>query len=393
MAFTAMRHQQWGEHAYAVNDAPQIDTQDPLPIGDGIHPRRPRHRHAGVVADDVHGAEFLQRCLRQALDVCRLRHVGAHRQRGGARRVDLTRGLLQRRRFNISEHDLHAFARKALRQGAPDAARSPGDDRNLPSEFFHGLLPLLDAQTPRAMQVATRQRLMRPYCPQRLPLVLTRPETDGLLSALEGVAWIMAMLLYGSGLRLRECLRLRVKDIDFTRSEILVREGKGNKDRVTMLAAAVKDPLERHLDRVHRLHERDLRSGLGRVQLPDAFATKYPNANREWGWQWVFPAARICTDPHFGPPQRYHLDESVPQRAIHEAARKARILKPVGPYTLRHSFATHLLEVGYDIRTVQELLGHRDVKTTMIYTHVLNRGGHGVQSPADRLVAGPPGWR
>ena len=235
--------------------------------------------------------------------------------------------------------------------------------------------------------------IVRAKRPQRLPLVLTRAEVGALLAALTGVRWIMTMLLYGSGLRLKECLRLRVKDVEFTRNEIVVREGKGKKDRVTMLPAAVKEPLAAHLVGVRRLHEKDLRAGLGRVQLPNALARKYPNADREWGWQWVFPGARICTDPRFGAPQRYHLHKSVPQRAIHAAARQAGLTKPVGPHTMRHSFATHLLEAGYDIRTVQELLGHRDVRTTMIYTHVLNRGGHGVQSPADRLLAGPPQGR
>ena len=226
---------------------------------------------------------------------------------------------------------------------------------------------------------------------ERLPVVLTRAEVQALLAALDGVAWIMAMLLYGAGLRLMECLRLRVKDIEFSRNEIVVREGKGNKDRVTMLPGAVKEVLQVHLRQVRDVHARDLRAGYGRVQLPDALARKYPNASREWPWQWVFPAARLCRDPRFGEPQRFRIHESVLQKAIHGAARDAGIGKPVGPHTLRHCFATHLLEAGYDIRTVQELLGHRDVKTTMIYTHVLNRGGRGVESPADRLSAVPRG--
>ena len=223
---------------------------------------------------------------------------------------------------------------------------------------------------------------------ERLPVVLTHAEVGALLAALTGVRWIMTMLLYGSGLRLKECLRLRVKDIEFTRNEILVRNGKGKKDRVTMLPGVVKEPLVAHLERVRRQHDADLQAGFGRVQLPDALARKYPNADREWGWQWVFPASRICRDPRFGAPQRYHIHESVLQKAIHAAARAADITKPVGPHTMRHCFATHLLAAGYDIRTVQELLGHRDVKTTMIYWHVLNRGGHGVESPADQLLAG-----
>jgi integron integrase len=233
--------------------------------------------------------------------------------------------------------------------------------------------------------------LVRAKRPRRLPVVLSRHEVEKLLGALDGVPWIMGMLLDGSGLRLMECLRLRVKDIDFLRSEIVVREGKGDKDRVTMLPAAVKEPLLRHLKRVHELHARDLRAGLGRVRLPQALARKYPNADRERGWQWVVPAARICTDPRLGAPQRHHLHESVLQRAIREARQRAGIAKPVGPHTLRHCCATDLLEAGYDIRTVQELLGHRDVSTTMIDTHVLNRGGRGVQSPADRLGPGAGG--
>jgi integron integrase len=184
-----------------------------------------------------------------------------------------------------------------------------------------------------------------------------------------------------------ECLRLRVKDVDFDRNEIRVREGKGSKDRVTMLPAVVKEPLASHLERVRTIHRADLEAGFGRVLLPDALARKYPNADREWGWQWIFPASKISRDPRGDEMRRHHLHESVVQKAIRAATRAAGIRKPVGPHTLRHCFATHLLEAGYDIRTVQELLGHQDVKTTMIYTHVLNRGGRGVQSPADRLLA------
>jgi len=209
--------------------------------------------------------------------------------------------------------------------------------------------------------------IVRAKRPQRLPVVLTHAEVGALLAALKGVRWMMTMLLYGSGLRLEECLRLRVKDVEFTRNEIVVRDGKGKKDRVTMLPGAVKEPLTRHLEHVRELHNGDLRAGFGRLQLPEALDRKYPNAGREWGWQWVFPASRICRDPQFGAPQRYHIHESLLQKAIHAAARAADITKPVGPHTMRHCFATHLLAAGYDIRTVQELLGHRDIKTTMVY--------------------------
>jgi len=227
--------------------------------------------------------------------------------------------------------------------------------------------------------------VVRAKRPHRLPVVLTRQEVRSILGCLGGSDWIMAMLLYGAGLRLMECLRLRVKDIDSTSNQIVVRAGKGDKDRHTMLPAAVKEPLAKHLDLIRRHHQRDLERGLGRVALPNALERKYPNAGKEWGWQWVFPATSQYTDKVTGERRRHHLHESVLQKAVKEAVRRAGISKPASPHTFRHSFATHLLEDGYDIRTVQELLGHRDVSTTMIYTHVLNRGGKGVFSPADRL--------
>ncbi len=227
--------------------------------------------------------------------------------------------------------------------------------------------------------------VVRAKRPHRLPVVLTRQEVRSIFGFLAGSDWIMAMLLYGAGLRLMECLRLRVKDIDFTSNQIVVRAGKGNKDRHTMLPAAVKDPLAKHLDLIKRQHQRDLERGLGRVALPNALDRKYPNAGKEWGWQWVFPATSHYIDRVTGEKRRHHLHESVLQKAVKEAVREAGLSKQASPHTMRHSFATHLLEDGYDIRTVQELLGHADVTTTMIYTHVLNRGGKGVFSPADRL--------
>jgi integron integrase len=235
------------------------------------------------------------------------------------------------------------------------------------------------------LEMAALEEVVRARRPARLPVVLTRDEVRAIIRELHGTPRLMAILLYGSGLRLLECARLRVKDIDFVRRQVTVRAGKGDKDRTTTLPTIISADLTRHLESVKRQHERDLRHGAGWVELPWALSRKYPNAGREWPWQWVFPATRFYTDRTTGQRRRHHLHESVLQRAFKDAVQRTGIAKRATCHTLRHSFATHLLEDDRDIRTVQELLGHRDLSTTMVYTHVLNRGPAGVRSPADRM--------
>lgn len=227
--------------------------------------------------------------------------------------------------------------------------------------------------------------VVRARKPGRLPVVQSRDEVKAILSHVSGAEWLMVSLMYGAGLRLMECLRLRVQDVDSARNEITVRDGKGSKDRLTMLPGSLRAPLARHLEKVRQIHQRDLANGYGRVLLPDALERKYPKAATDWRWQWVFPQERRWRNAQTGEQGRHHVDESIVQRAVKEAVARAGLTKRASCHTFRHSFATHLLESGYDIRTVQELLGHSDVKTTMIYTHVLNQGPRGVRSPVDEL--------
>jgi len=241
--------------------------------------------------------------------------------------------------------------------------------------FLYRTVLQMDVQLPPDLSNASR--------PKRLPTVLTHAEAMQVIGEMRGVPRLMAKIMYGSGLRVMECMRLRVKDIDFSNHQIIVRGGKGDNDRLTILPGSIIPELEQMLQDVKALHQKDLAEGYGETLLPNALNVKYRTASREWAWQFIFPASQRSSDPLTGVIRRHHLDETVPQKAIREAAKRAGIEKQVSPHTFRHSFATHLLQNGYDIRTVQELLGHKDVKTTMIYTHVLQRGGLAVKSPLD----------
>jgi len=318
------------------------------------------------------------RLLDQVREVIRLKHYSIRTEEsyvGWIRKFILFHG--KRHPAEMKEAEVRAFLSHLANQGNVTASTQ--------NQAFSALLFLY--RHVLKQELGEIEGVDRAKRPSRLPLVLTRAEVKEVLCHLKDTEWLMASLLYGAGLRLMECLRLRVKDLDFSYRQVVVRDGKGQKDRVTMLPQALEAPLQRHLERVKALHQNDLRHGYGEVYLPFALERKYPGASKEWGWQYVFPSDRLSTDPRSSVVRRHHLDENTLQRAVKRGVRLAGLTKPASCHTLRHSFATHLLEAGYDIRTVQELLGHKDVSTTMIYTHVMNKGGKGVKSPLDLLVA------
>lgn len=309
-------------------------------------------------------------------EAARVRHLSLRTEKAyvhWARRYILFHG--KRHPQEMGEAEINAFLTHLAVEGRVSASTQ--------TQALCALLFLY--RTVLSREVGELEGLVRARRKRKLPVVLTPSEVRSILSGLDGTEHLFLSLLYGTGMRLMEGLRLRVKDIDFSYEQILIRDGKGAKDRVTMLPSSLKLALMSHLEDVKRLHQEDLREGHGRVYLPYALSRKYPAAASEWGWQYVFPSSTRSWDPRSGEYRRHHLHERTAQKAFLVAARKAGVTKPATCHTLRHSFATHLLQNGYDIRTVQELLGHRSVKTTMIYTHVLNRGGRGVQSPADLL--------
>ena len=312
--------------------------------------------------------------LDQVRDVIRRKHFSIRTERtycDWIRRFILYHG--KRHPQEMAEPELTDFLTHLARDGQVAASTQ--------NQALSALLFLYREVLKR--EIGWLENVQRAKRPTRLPVVLTRAEARRVFLELDATNRLMAGLLYGSGLRLMECVRLRVKDVDFGYLRVTVREGKGGKDRVTMLPVNLAKSLERHLQKVHLQHEEDLECGFGQVYLPNALAKKFRNAAAEWPWQYVFPSSRLSIDPRTGLKRRHHVDETVLQTAIKKAVRAAGITKPATCHTFRHSFATHLLENGYDIRAVQELLGHKDVSTTMIYTHVLNRPGIGVKGPLD----------
>jgi integron integrase len=326
-------------------------------------------RNAGAGTPPPRLMDQLRECLR-------VRHYSLRTEDAyvdWARRFILFHGKRHPREMGAAE--VQAF----LSHLAVERHVSPSTQNQAKAALLFLYRNLLEVDLPWLSEVVQAKR------PPRLPVVLTPGEVRALFDQMEGGMALLAQVLYGTGMRLMEGLRLRVKDVEFERHEIVVRDGKGGKDRVTMLPDRLVDPLRAHLGRVRALHARDLDEGFGEVGLPDALGLKSPQAARAWGWQWVFPSAQRSADPRSGLVRRHHLHAESVQKAVRLAARTAELVKPVTPHVLRHSFATHLLAAGHDIRTVQELLGHKDVATTMIYTHVLNRGGRGVASPLDGL--------
>jgi integron integrase len=316
----------------------------------------------------------MPRLLDEVRAVARMRHLSIRTEQAYVQWI---------RRFILFHQKRHPreMAEDEIREFISNLAIEAGITASTQTVALSALLFLYrDVLKQKLPYVSNIERARKP---KRMPVVFTREEVKRIFANLEGTHWLIAGLLYGSGLRLMESLRLRIKDLDFTYAQITVRDGKGEKDRVSMLPSRLKEPLMRHLQKVKLLHEEDLAIGYGEVFLPYALARKYPNAPKQWGWQYVFPAARRSIDPRGGGQRRHHFSETSVQKAVRAAMQKAAVVKHGSCHTFRHSFATHLLERGYDIRTVQELLGHKDVKTTMIYTHVLNRGGRGVQSPMD----------
>lgn len=317
-----------------------------------------------------------RRLLDQVRDRCRVRHLALsteHAYVGWIRRFILFHG--KRHPLEMGRAEIEAFLTH-LAVNAHVAASTQ-------NQALSALLLLYREVLQR--EFGWLEGVVRAKKPKRLPVVFSPEEAMAVLGQLQGVRWLMGVLLYGAGLRLEECLRLRVKDLDFERRQVTVRDAKGEKDRMTLLPGVMVDALKEHLVRVRERHERALREGCGGVELPYALARKYPQADREWGWQYVFPAERASRDPRSGAWRRHHYDPSFLQKAVRVAIRRAGITKHAGCHTFRHSFATHLVADGVDIRTVQELLGHKDVKTTQIYTHVLKLNGFAVKSPADRF--------